>query len=672
MPRFMPASWSLLLVLMLCSTLPRASGADTPQSVTVYCQSATAGTQYGSQFIAGTQNTAANAYTLTFSDSGAALSTTTGTVIATTSLPPLMELTSSAGILLYPNPSASAALKAQGLGYAEIIVNTGSSLGVGPYGVTGCVLQYSGDPQVSALFTVSPSAAILAATPVITAATTPNGSLIAATVGTALSYQIVATNSPTLYTLTTLDLQPTPLPTGLTLDATTGVISGTPAAGTAGSYVVDIKAINAAGVGSAEATINVAPNAGSPVISSALSATATAGTAFSYHITASNTPTAYSVAAGTLPPGLSLSTGVISGTPTTPGLYEVGISAGNGSGIGDSLVYITVAPSANAPVITNGTSLTAVVGTPPTFTFTATHTPTSFTIVNFSTSTVPGLTYSTSTGVISGSPTTTGIYSFQAYASNAAGIGGITTFTVLVGPTTGGGEPVINSPANDTVTIGTAFTFAVTASGTPTVYALSGQPPGVTINAGTGVISGTPTVAGTYVATVTASNTDGTGAQTLTFTVRGSATVAAPSISSPSTAVAVAGTAFTYQITATQSPTTYAATFLPLGLTLNAATGAITGTPAIAGTSYVTISATNTGGTGTALLVISANGGSGATTGGTTTAATTTAGTTTGGQASSGDGGGGCGLGGSGAALILFAMLALRLGAGRQRPSIRG
>ena len=75
-------------------------------------------------------------------------------------------------------------------------------------------------------------------------------------------------------------------------------------------------------------------------------------------------------------------------------------------------------------------------------------------------------------------------------------------------------------------------------------------------------------------------------------------------ITSPLTATGVVGAAFSYQITATNGPTSYNATGLPAGLSIDTGTGAITGTPTAAGTTSVTISATNADGTGTATLTI--------------------------------------------------------------------
>jgi len=74
------------------------------------------------------------------------------------------------------------------------------------------------------------------------------------------------------------------------------------------------------------------------------------------------------------------------------------------------------------------------------------------------------------------------------------------------------------------------------------------------------------------------------------------------------------GIAFTYQITATGSPTAFGATGLPAGLSVNAS-GTITGTPTAAGTSNVSISATNGSGTGTATLVITVSPSGGGTSG---------------------------------------------------------
>ena len=79
---------------------------------------------------------------------------------------------------------------------------------------------------------------------------------------------------------------------------------------------------------------------------------------------------------------------------------------------------------------------------------------------------------------------------------------------------------------------------------------------------------------------------------------------AAPAITSALTASGTVGTPFSYPITATNNPTSFNAAGLPAGLSVNTTTGVIAGTPTAAGSSSVTLSATNATGTGSATLAL--------------------------------------------------------------------
>jgi hypothetical protein len=81
-----------------------------------------------------------------------------------------------------------------------------------------------------------------------------------------------------------------------------------------------------------------------------------------------------------------------------------------------------------------------------------------------------------------------------------------------------------------------------------------------------------------------------------------------PAITSALTVSGLVNTAFSYQITATNSPTSYGATGLPAGLSVSTSTGLISGTPTTAGTSSVTLSATNASGTGSATMTLTISG----------------------------------------------------------------
>ena len=410
--------------------------------------------------------------------------------------------------------------------------------------------------------------------PVINSATSATG-----TVGTAFSYQITATNSPTSFGATNL-------PNGLSVSSITGLISGTPTA--VGTSMVTISATNAGGTGSATLTLTINP--APPVITSPTSATGTVGTAFSYQITATNSPTSFG--ATNLPNGLSVSgtTGLISGTPTAVGVSSVTISATNAGGTGSATLTLTINPA--HPVITSATSATGTVGTAFSYQITATNSPISFGAMNLPN----GLSVSGTTGLISGTPTAVETSMVTISATNAGGTGSA-TLTLTINPA----HPVITSPTSATGTVGTAFSYQITATNSPTSFGAANLPAGLSVSSTTGLISGTPTAAGTSMVTISATNAGGTGSATLTLTIN----PAPPVINSATSATGTVGTAFSYQITATNSPTSFGATNLPNGLSVSGTTGLISGTPMAAGTSSVTISATNAGGTGSATLAIS-------------------------------------------------------------------
>lgn len=162
--------------------------------------------------------------------------------------------------------------------------------------------------------------------------------------------------------------------------------------------------------------------------------------------------------------------------------------------------------------------------------------------------------------------------------------------------------PVITSSLSATGRVGQAFSYTINASNSPSSYSASGLPAGLTIQSAS--ISGMPTQAGTFSVQIGASNSAGTGSAALQIQIN-PALVAAPVITSATTASAQVGGNFSYTITATNSPTSYGASSLPSGLSLNATTGVISGKPTQAGTYALTLEANNAGGTGSRALVIS-------------------------------------------------------------------
>ncbi len=161
--------------------------------------------------------------------------------------------------------------------------------------------------------------------------------------------------------------------------------------------------------------------------------------------------------------------------------------------------------------------------------------------------------------------------------------------------------PVITSATTATATAGTPFSYQITAANSPTSYSVAGQPAWLSVNASSGLLTGTPPQAGTVKIAISATNAAGTNSVALTITVQATT----PVITSATTATATAGSAFSYQITAANSPTSYSVAGQPAWLSVNASSGLISGTPTQAGDVKIAISATNAAGTGSAVLKIS-------------------------------------------------------------------
>ena len=174
------------------------------------------------------------------------------------------------------------------------------------------------------------------------------------TVGSAGNFSVTATGTPA----PTLSLTGN-LPTGVTFAAATGLLSGTPAAGTGGTYGVTVGADN--GVGSAASqsftlTLNEAP-----AISGTPPSPVDAGVAYSHTFTLGGFPTpTVSAVAGTLPTDLTLSAaGAITGTPTTPGTFsDITVRASNTVSFAD-ITFTVVVNVAVAPPSAVANSFTA-------------------------------------------------------------------------------------------------------------------------------------------------------------------------------------------------------------------------------------------------------------------------------------------------------------------------
>ncbi len=201
-----------------------------------------------------------------------------------------------------------------------------------------------------------------------------------------------------------------------------------------------------------------------------------------------------------------------------------------------------------------------------------------------------GLTNDPTTGIISGVPAVFGDFYLAVYATNAATV---TTGQVVL--TLISDVPGITSALLVTGKQGQPFNYAIIASNTPTSFSAGTLPTGLNFDPFTGVISGVPIVSGSYAVIIGATNQYGGDSQLLTISLSSSIPHFTGALTKTGTEN-VSG--FSYTIHATDSPTVYGATGLPLGLTINTNTGIISGTPLYGGSFIIPITAVNPWGTG--------------------------------------------------------------------------
>jgi hypothetical protein len=161
-----------------------------------------------------------------------------------------------------------------------------------------------------------------------------------------------------------------------------------------------------------------------------------------------------------------------------------------------------------------------------------------------------------------------------------------------------GQPPLITSALTASGKQGSSFSYTITGILNPTSFSASGLPNGLNVNTTNGVISGTPLVSGAFIVTLGTMNLCASASTNLTLNISSSV----PVITSATTATGQEESAFNYTIRATQTPTSFGAANLPQGLTVNPASGVISGSPLYAGIYTATISATNVWGVGTASL----------------------------------------------------------------------
>jgi len=449
-----------------------------------------------------------------------------------------------------------------------------------------------------ALLGLSPAAVASTAAAKPLAVTT--SALPAANGGASYSATLTATGGIKPYTWS---ITAGALPAGLKLHPATGIISGTSSAvGTADFTVTVTDSETPAATASANEsiTVDVAPLA----VTTVVLPQGTVGTLYSATLAAAGGIPKYtwSITAGALPAGLKLhpATGLISGTPTGTGTtdFTVTVTDAESPPASASATESITVPAAlevttvSLPAATTGSpysaTLTAAGGTAPyTWSITAGTLP-------------PGLTLDASTGVISGTPSAPGNASFTVEVTDSGRPALSATATLSI--------TVVSSLAVTTLSLPAAVngspyssTLAATGGAGPYTWSLAPGagtlPAGLTLNSATGTISGAASVDGVARFTVTVTDSESPPASaTATLSI----TVVSPLVvTTTSLPAATTGSPYSATLTAAggTAPYTWSITAgtLPPGLTLDASTGVISGTPSAPGNASFTVEVTDSG-----------------------------------------------------------------------------
>lgn len=423
------------------------------------------------------------------------------------------------------------------------------------------------------------------------------GSLPNGKVGTAYRQALTASGGTKPYSFVATQGE---LPPGLALGRD-GRISGTPTA--EGFFFFTATATDARGrTGLAFYTLLIAQN---PLaIGPGSLPDGKVGTAYGQDLAVTGGTRPYTLTVlGRLPPGLALSgDGRLIGRPAAQGRYSFGIGVADARGkIGGRLYSLRIGQAfvLSPPFFPNG-----MAGTPYQQTVSASGGDAPYTFALGDGVLPPGLTL-TPAGMISGRPTKPGSYGFTISAGDARDIVGTQPYIITIL------TPIaVSPPALLDGRVGRPYQQALGASGGAAPYSFSvtngSLPPGLALSA-TGVLSGTPAAEGFYSFTVGAADARGVaGGESYRVNIR-----QALDISPPFLGVGQVDQPFGFELAASggTAPYTFAIIdgALPDGLTLSAS-GLLSGTTSVAGSSIVTVAATDAQGlTGRIVYAIAFN-----------------------------------------------------------------
>jgi RHS repeat-associated protein len=404
-------------------------------------------------------------------------------------------------------------------------------------------------------------------------------------------------------------------PAGMSIDASTGVITWVPTAAEIGAQAALLIVQDPEKKQATQAIhviVSATAPASTPVITSTPPTSVREGGLYWYPVQAHDpnaSPLTYTLVVA--PAGMTVdATGLIRWTPSasqlgpSPVIVEVDNDQG-GKAVQSFAVDVTNVFTPFPPVITSTPPGSATVGTTYAYNLTATD-PAGYALTWSLAAAPAGMSIDPALGTLRWAPTADEIGAQSVTVSVSDGSGQATqSFTVAVHAVDV--PPLITSEPPTQAAVGSPYSYAVVAqySGTgPLAYALTTAPAGMTIDPASGLIQWTPTADEVGPEAVALTVTDplgGTATQAFAVVVASSQPVQPPTITSQPTYAADAGALYQYAVTAVDPAglaLSYSLTAAPTGMSINRSSGLIQWTPAPgqAGPNAVTVVATNAGG----------------------------------------------------------------------------
>lgn len=401
-------------------------------------------------------------------------------------------------------------------------------------------------------------------------------------------------------------------PSGMTIEPVSGEIRWTPTAVQAGTNSITVRVTDLRGLSATQTLSTILPANKAPVITSSPVKQTIATQAYRYDVDATDADgdiLSYTLTAK--PTGMTIdgATGVIAWTPTLNQggavTVTVKVADANGGSATQSYTLTVALPANHAPSF--DTDPVTVVTLGQRYQYDARASDPDGDALTYTLLDAPlGMAVDTVTGTIVWQPRAdqVGEHAVRLQASDSRGAVATQSFTVLVtqGVDSGNHPPSITSMPETAVLIGQTYTYRVVAGdldGDALSYTLQSAPSGMSLDAGTGVLSWIPTASQAGLNAVSIAVSDGHGGTaTQSFSILASTVSTGgtgnrpPVITSDPLTQVVLGQTYRYYLMASDADgdvLNFQLTQAPAGMTINAATGVIAWTPSVLGTVSVAL-----------------------------------------------------------------------------------